>query len=125
MTVGAALLQEMLVALADDAELCQRLRGLVGACAGAPASTAPDYVDRHAAGLGPSEWRTVTRSIPCFHIGRRLLVRRTDLNGWIEQHRVARSEEKNGASSANGEPDAFQRLIEAGRLRVVRPGEHK
>lgn len=120
-TTGAALLQEMLDALADDAELRQRMRDLVGAGTGAPASTAPDFVDRRGAALGPAEWRQLTRAVPSFKVGRRLLVRRADLAAWIEAHRVRRDVEP--APLPTDEPDPFQRLIEAGRLRVVRGNE--
>lgn len=78
-----------------------------------------EYVDRRGSGLGPSEWRNVTREIDCFRVGRRLLVRRADLHAWIERHKVERPQ----PSSDVEEMDAFDRAIAEGRLRKLTPEE--
>ena len=53
---------------------------------------ASDYLQRHSAGLGPEEWRHLTREVPA-HGGRRLLVKREDFRAWVEARQVQRGEQ--------------------------------
>lgn len=86
-----------------------------------PAVARADYLDRRSAGLGPEEWRKLTRAVPSYRVGRRLLVKREDFRAWVEAHRVARGERGPDPDSPSPEPDAFERALAEGRLRVVRP----
>ncbi len=125
--IGATLVREMLDALDADPALRERARTLLAELA--PESMAgAEFVDRHGAGLGPTEWHNATREIDTFLVGRRLLARAADLRRWIEARQVDREGRHQEADleahrARPDEPDEFDRALTAGRLVVLRGGD--
>ncbi len=77
---------------------------------------ADDYVDARGSGLGVRTFRLAAKAgeLPVYRVGKRWVAKRSDVQAYVERQRVTfgeRAEEK--------EPDALERAIAAGRLRVV------
>jgi excisionase family DNA binding protein len=126
---GDEALAGALVALADAREAeASALRTLADAVRGASSSALQDeLVDSRGAarhGLSPRAFReAVTRGdLPAYKVGRRFLARAADVRAFIERHPfVPRAPSVRKSVPADGIDAEIHRLLEAGRLRVVKP----
>lgn len=81
------------------AQLAELYRGLASTHGRLAASAADEYVDQHHSPLGSRLHCRLVRTgeLPGFKAGRRILVRRGDIDSYLEKHRVAPSEPAGGA----------------------------
>ncbi|MBK6694816.1 MAG: helix-turn-helix domain-containing protein [Myxococcales bacterium] len=84
----------------------------------------PELVDQHASPLGKSKHLRLVRSgeLPAVKAGKRVLVRREDLDAWLAAH-AAEPQAKAPAAPASGPRDAFADVLaELGATKVAGGG---
>lgn len=91
------------------------------AAGAAPAKS--DFVDARGSGLDRASFRRAARELGAPRIGRKLIIRRADLDSWIEGHRARACDTKPtpDASDDYGE-DALDRAIANGSVIRLRGG---
>lgn len=117
MTVGAAVLAELVAALEAEPAIAGRLRCVLGLEAHARAD---DVLDARGSGLSVREFRAAIRrgELRASRVGRRYLVRRADLDAYLASRQV-KPRARQALKPKSAAAAAVDRAIARGELRVV------